>query len=349
MRKIESLQGLRGWAILMIVLWHLNSIFPRTLPKLGDRGVEFFLFISGFLIARKCQRPGMLESFRDSASYTLKKIKESYWLYFLPAVPVFLLDVFAGPEKIEAPLLQLASFSSLLQSWIPDPRVCWAVSRTAWFFPVILYCYLITPLIRKAFRRFSAGTILLFCLFLQVASELLAKHFLPVFYYEWLNYVCPAYRALDFTIGFCAWHLFIKPCGKEKQSSRASPQKTVFFADFLYVVLVLVLTGLSLLRPVWLKYVLFHPFEIALLIIIASEKSVIANILNRNRVMVRLGDLSRIIFFTHLPVIRLTGIIWRRFFNPDLFFPLWLVSLLMILLSAVITDKLIKKFQKAYQ
>ena len=90
--------------MLMIVLWHLNSLYPGTLPKLGDRGVEFFLLISGFLIARKCEGTASLDSFRSSSSYVFQKIKSSYLLFILPAVPVFILDVLAGPVKIEVPL-----------------------------------------------------------------------------------------------------------------------------------------------------------------------------------------------------------------------------------------------------
>jgi len=338
-KKIRSLQGLRGWAMLMIVLWHLNSLYPGTLPKLGDRGVEFFLLISGFLIARKCEGPAPLDSFRSSASYVVRKIKSSYLLFILPAVPVFILDVLAGPVKIESPLWQLLSFCSLTQSWIPDVRICWGVSRTGWFLPVLLYCYLITPLIRKAVRRFGARPILLACLLIQVASELLAKHFLPEFYYEWFIYIFPAYRALDFALGFCAWHLFLSPV--REPSPRA--------LDVLYLALLAVLTTLSLYRPVCLKYALFHPFEVALLLVVASEKSVVANVLNRNRAIIRLGDLSRIIFFTHIPVIRLTGMLWRRLFGPDLAFPQWIVSLLAVLLFALAVEKLTQHIQKSQQ
>ena len=335
-QKIRSLQGLRGWAMLMIVLWHLNSLYPGTLPKLGDRGVEFFLLISGFLIARKCEGTASLDSFRSSSSYVFQKIKSSYLLFILPAVPVFILDVLAGPVKIEAPLWQLLSFCSLTQSWIPDVRICWGVSRTGWFLPVLLYCYLITPLIRKAVRRFGARAILLACLVIQVASELLAKHFLPEFYYEWFIYIFPAYRALDFTLGFCAWHIFRSTVRKPSPRS----------LDVLYLALLAILTALSLYRPVLLKYVLFHPFEIVFLLIVASEKSVIANLLNRNHAIVRLGDLTRIIFFTHLPVIRLTGMLWRRLFGPDQAFLQWIVSLLAVFLFALTVEKLTRLFRK---
>ena len=335
-QKIRSLQGLRGWAILMIVLWHLNTLYPGTLPKLGDRGVEFFLLISGFLIARRCDGPAPLDTFRSSASYVFRKIRSSYWLFVIPAVPVFLLDVFAGPQKAEAPLWQLLSFCSLTQSWIPDVRICWGVSRTGWFLPVVLYCYLVTPIILQTVRRLGARPVFLACLVLQAVSELLAKRFLSDFMYEWLIYVCPAYRVLDFTLGFCAWHFFRSPAGKP------SPHAL----DVLYIALLVALAALSLWRPVLLKYVLFHPLEAALLLVIASEKSVLSNRVNRNRIMVRLGDLSRFIFFTHVPVIRLTGMVWRRLFGPDLALPQWIVSLLAVFLFALAVSRLPRIFRK---
>ena len=80
--------------MLMIVLWHLNSLYPGTLPKLGDRGVEFFLLISGFLIARKCEGTASLDSFRSSSSYVFQKIKSSYLLFILPAVLAPLINHF---------------------------------------------------------------------------------------------------------------------------------------------------------------------------------------------------------------------------------------------------------------
>lgn len=34
-----------GGAIILIVLWYLNSVSPNCLPAFGDRGVEFFPYI----------------------------------------------------------------------------------------------------------------------------------------------------------------------------------------------------------------------------------------------------------------------------------------------------------------
>ena len=337
MLRIKSLQGLRGWAILMIVLWHLNPLFPGNLPKLGNLGVEFFLMLSGFLIARKCDMSSDLRDFHSSAAYTFRKLRSSYPLYLFPAVPVFLLDVFAGPVKPEAPFYQLLSYCTLTQSWIPVSWIYWGVNGAGWFLPVVLFCYLMTPIIRKTVQKLGAGSVFFVCLLLQVAAELLADRFLTESFSDWLIYICPAYRLLDFALGFCAWHFFTQHRNESKRR---------LYADILFVCLLFVLAGLLLSRPAFMKYVLFHPFEIALLLTVASEKSILSNALNRNRVMIRLGDLSRIIFFTHVPVIRLTGIIWRRLFNPDLVFPLWIVSLLMILLFAVVTDRILKRLKQ---
>lgn len=47
MQKMKCIQGIRGIAIFLIVLWHLNSVFPNCLPAFGDRGVEFFFLYQG--------------------------------------------------------------------------------------------------------------------------------------------------------------------------------------------------------------------------------------------------------------------------------------------------------------
>lgn len=51
MQKMKCIQGIRGLAISLIVLWHLNSVFPNCLPAFGDRGGGI-LFSSFWLINR---------------------------------------------------------------------------------------------------------------------------------------------------------------------------------------------------------------------------------------------------------------------------------------------------------
>lgn len=69
MQKMKCIQGIRGIAIFLIVLWHLNSVFPNCLPAFGDRGVEFFFLISGFLIGLKYYDSGKMNSPRQTLRY----------------------------------------------------------------------------------------------------------------------------------------------------------------------------------------------------------------------------------------------------------------------------------------
>lgn len=91
--KMEFIQGLRGYAIILIVLWHLNSIFPQNLPSTGDKGVEFFFLISGFLVAYKYLDNDKLSTCRQSIFYAINKVKKLYPLYLLSIIPMFFLDL----------------------------------------------------------------------------------------------------------------------------------------------------------------------------------------------------------------------------------------------------------------
>ena len=74
MQKMKCIQGIRGIAIFLIVLWHLNSVFPNCLPAFGDRGVEFFFLISGFLIGLK---------YYDSENLSTVSFNNSTYVSFL--------------------------------------------------------------------------------------------------------------------------------------------------------------------------------------------------------------------------------------------------------------------------
>ncbi|EPB72632.1 hypothetical protein ANCCEY_08277 [Ancylostoma ceylanicum] len=58
--KRQDIQGLRGWAISMVLLFHF---FPSYFPN-GYIGVDIFFVISGFLIA-------MILSKEDYLSFTV--------------------------------------------------------------------------------------------------------------------------------------------------------------------------------------------------------------------------------------------------------------------------------------
>jgi peptidoglycan/LPS O-acetylase OafA/YrhL len=51
-RRLEALDGLRGLAALMVVLFHLESVFGLRIAPEGDLMVDLFFLISGFVLAQ---------------------------------------------------------------------------------------------------------------------------------------------------------------------------------------------------------------------------------------------------------------------------------------------------------
>lgn len=101
--RIEHLDGLRGIAILLVVLFHAYARWPALVPyggefkdvavaKYGWLGVELFFMISGFVIYMTLEK---CDSFR---SFALKR-----WLRLFPAMLLVSLLIFASaalfPER----------------------------------------------------------------------------------------------------------------------------------------------------------------------------------------------------------------------------------------------------------
>lgn len=76
LRKAEYYTNVCVGAIILIVLWHLNSVFPNCLPAFGDRGVEFFFLISGLLIGIKYYDSNKMKTLGQTAKYAVEKEKK---------------------------------------------------------------------------------------------------------------------------------------------------------------------------------------------------------------------------------------------------------------------------------
>lgn len=76
LRKAEYYTNVCVGAIILIVLWHLNSVFSNCLPAFGDRGVEFFFLISGLLIGIKYYDSNKMKTLGQTAKYAVEKEKK---------------------------------------------------------------------------------------------------------------------------------------------------------------------------------------------------------------------------------------------------------------------------------
>ncbi|CAJ0605614.1 unnamed protein product [Cylicocyclus nassatus] len=105
-QKRQDIQGIRGWAIALVVTFHF---FPAYCPN-GYVGVDMFFVVSGFLMAMIITRTEMAASFCQNFYY--RRIKLILPLYYMTSAAILLLVVSRLPSfrLINFPSLRRAIF-----------------------------------------------------------------------------------------------------------------------------------------------------------------------------------------------------------------------------------------------
>ncbi|MET7364681.1 acyltransferase [Streptomyces sp. NPDC005566] len=200
---MPSLTGLRFWAALLVVLYHLSRQVG-TVPWVseaawyGRSGVTFFFVLSGFVLA------WTYEDNRVPAKVFL-------WRRFARIWPMLVLSVFlsvAAWMAMDHSVSRKAVAATLfaVHAWIPEPvyyvggnPAAWSLSDEAWF-------YLTFPLLLALFARrrgtFWAGTAVL----VSVGAVVLwvASAAMPADIRGWALDYFPLTRSLQFVLGVVA-------------------------------------------------------------------------------------------------------------------------------------------------
>lgn len=148
MRQIETLQGLRGAAILIIMLSH----YADHLHFLGSIGNSIFMVLSGFL-AIYTYRPSTEPLWKEMAGRYWRKARKTYVPFLIAtilAIPLslhILNDAWMVP-KIVVYLLQL-------QAWVLDyTGYGWLILvGPSWFLGTYLFCECLVPVLVPLVRR----------------------------------------------------------------------------------------------------------------------------------------------------------------------------------------------------
>ncbi|HXR02705.1 MAG TPA: acyltransferase [Pseudomonas sp.] len=145
MERIYSLQGLRGLAVLGVVLFHMSAVEHKyaggdiLLPPLVDffqLGVDLFFIISGFVMVIVSR--GRFQSCAESKRFVFNRVSRiypTYWLYYLLTLAVVLVQ----PGMVNSS----HGSSNLLMSLLllPNDRVllvmvAWSLLFELWFYLV---------------------------------------------------------------------------------------------------------------------------------------------------------------------------------------------------------------------
>lgn len=197
---IRTLQALRGIFVILIFLVHYPLDGPPTFVPGGDCGVAFFMMLSGFVMTAGYEQC-LQSSHISSATFALKRMAKVYPLHLLFFVLALLLYdyVFDGGTLINA-AINLA----LLQSWVPGGT--FTFNAVSWFLSDLLFFYLLFPSIvrhRLIFRRpFVSG------FFVVVTTYVALIWLIPDETAEYVCYIFPPARLIDFVGGMLLWRLY---------------------------------------------------------------------------------------------------------------------------------------------
>ncbi|KHJ97959.1 acyltransferase [Oesophagostomum dentatum] len=92
-QKREDIQGIRAWAIALVLLFHF---FPSFFPN-GYVGVDMFFVVSGFLMAMIISRSKDINA-ETFATFYYKRIKRILPLYYLVLFLILLVVIFVLPS-----------------------------------------------------------------------------------------------------------------------------------------------------------------------------------------------------------------------------------------------------------
>jgi len=173
-QRVRELDGLRGIAILLVLIWHYVIVPADTVPgsklaylfalgRLTWSGVDLFFVLSGFLIG------GILLDAKDSTNYFSVFYRRRFFR-ILPLYAVVLVIVWAthGNAWLKADLLPWWSYVTLTQNFVMAVRNTLGGNALAitWSLAIEEQFYLTLPLVirftsRKTLKRIVLAFIIL--------------------------------------------------------------------------------------------------------------------------------------------------------------------------------------------
>ena len=327
--KLPGIQGLRGVAVALVVLYHFDLAFPN-----GYLGVDVFFAISGFVISRLIHEQLQQKSFSFKAFYLARLLR------LFPALAATVLVTFTAS-------LFLANESASQKTWITGIASLFGVSNVVaqlvstdyfaessranpllhtWSLGVEEQFYLALPLvmfliyrIRRSFVNVGLlliGLVALVSFVLFVLSD--AWQGLP-FWGSVFGYYSPITRAWEFLSGGLAYLLRIKI---------PDPTKIAYLLTFWPGVALLATSMMASVSeqglPSWINYL--AAVGGTSLVLYSQGSFVKQNVFLSSRPMIWLGDRSYSIYLWHWPLVVIWG--WS-FVNPNTMSSFLLLALLL--------------------
>jgi peptidoglycan/LPS O-acetylase OafA/YrhL len=291
--RLDSLTGLRFIAAFAVFGRHLWQGFEgqpfRSMERFvvqGGAGVSFFFILSGFVM---CWSRPTHDTVRRFYQRRLARIVPNHVVTWFAAVLLTLLvGDSIGPRQAVATLL-------LLQAWVPQHTVYFALNGVAWSLSCEIFFYAAFPFILPRLTRLSvqARRRLLFVLGAVVFVIALAfRHGQDDSVAYWFAYIFPPVRLIEFVIGMLV---------ALEVRAGTWPKVTLPVAS---AVAVAAYATDAFVSPAW-RWVALTLIPFTLLVGAAAQHDLAGRpSVLRSRVLVRLGIWSYAFYLCHWMVIK---------------------------------------------
>lgn len=293
---LNTIQSLRGIFAIFIFLHHVD-IFTSG----GDSGVCFFIVLSGFVLCDGYQKKFQQEII-SYCSFIKRRLAKIYPLHILCFIGAYILSFSMehNPEIWFANLL-------LLQSWSPNPDIHFSANSVSWFLSVMVFCYLLFPIIIRFVNQSSRDFFIISCILFIV--YFVGIQFVPSGMFNNIIYINPLLRLPDFILGIILWQII----GSRIKSDSHEKLKTNFIAKSVIELLVVLLFVITLMvySCISQRYgvvSLWWPVTAAI-IVVFSLFDVSGGILTRllqTRLLLFFGNISFSFYMVHFLVINTT-------------------------------------------
>lgn len=194
---IKSLQFMRGVMAIIIICYHSGLGGSDFICTITPCAVSFFFLLSGFLLMLRHPVTN-LQQF-NFKRFIISRLSKIYPLHaLLTIIMVYSLGV----------TWVFAANMALIQSWFPQTDVHFSYNYVSWFVATMLFSYLVYPFLSLLINRIQLRWCWVITALLIVVG-CANIFFTPRSMHNYLFYVFPPMRVIDFSAGLVTARLWL--------------------------------------------------------------------------------------------------------------------------------------------
>lgn len=327
-KRVESIDGLRGGAILLVLITHIwtfsgapalsftvngHVVLLASIPAIGHIGVNLFLVLSGFCLTRPFLTGGSGRSGMSIWSFWWRRVKRICPAYYISIIVVVLAR--AAVSWLQKRAGQWPSMNDILLHLAflhnTDPRYANSINGSYWSIALEFQLYLLFPFLHEGVRRIGIWKFLALCIGLQFTYRLALNMWLTAdvaMYYDFVLAKGLVGRLVDFASGIVAAH--IVSSAYMKRGLRKNVVQGVMFASLVGGFL---LNYFSIVSEPYLDILWAVGFSA--LVVVASVDSWWSALFS-SRWIVNMGLMSFSIYLLHQPLVEGLCFVIQSYMKP---------------------------------